>query len=139
MNSPIKMLGNAPGIATRKIKYARLAPSVRATSRYEARVFEIPEAVSIVTGNQTASAINAADETIADGERTIANGIQAVAGIGPTTFRSGIPQYLIGDDQPMQIPLIKPPITPSVYPLKSKARECQVLSSKRTRSLIKLL
>jgi len=48
------------------------------------------------------------------GDTTIASGIQAVAGIGPTTFRSGIPQYLIGDDQPMQIPLIKPPITPSV-------------------------
>jgi hypothetical protein len=53
---------------------------------------EIPEEVNIVTGNQTASAISPAAETTADGETTIASGIQAVAGIGPTTFRTGIPQ-----------------------------------------------
>jgi len=52
----------------------------------------MPEAVSIVTGNQTASAINPTAENIADGETTIARGIQAVAGIGPTTFNNGIPQ-----------------------------------------------
>ena len=55
-------------------------------------MFEMPEAVSIVTGNQTASAISPAAERIAEGETTIASGIQAVAGIGPTTFSTGIPQ-----------------------------------------------
>ena len=53
---------------------------------------EMPEAVSMVTGNQTARAISATAENIADGDRTIARGTQAVAGIGPTTFNSGIPQ-----------------------------------------------
>src|SRR4029077_18857049 len=33
MNNPMKMLGSAAGIATRKIRYPRPAPSVRATSR----------------------------------------------------------------------------------------------------------
>src|SRR5437867_4202423 len=98
----------------------------------------MPEAVSIVTGNQTARAISAAAEKIADGETTMARGIQAVAGIGPTTLSTGIPQYRTGEDQPMQMPLMRPAITPRVYPLRSKRRECQVLSSKRTRSLIKL-
>jgi hypothetical protein len=55
-------------------------------------VFEIPDAVNIVTGNQTANAISPIAENIADGERTIAKGIQAVAGIGPTIFNIGIPQ-----------------------------------------------
>ena len=68
----------------------------------------------------------------------MARGIQAVAGIGPTTLSTGIPQYRTGEDQPMQMPLMRPAITPRVYPLRSKRRECQVLSSKRTRSLIKL-
>jgi hypothetical protein len=53
---------------------------------------DTPEAVSMVTGNQTASAISAIAENIADGESTIARGILAVAGIGPTIFRTGIPQ-----------------------------------------------
>src|SRR4051812_19355802 len=92
MNNPMKMLGIAAGIATRKIRYARPAPSVRATSRYDARVFEIPEAVSIVTGNQTASAMMPIAENLADGDTTIASGIHAVAGIGPTIFNSGMPQ-----------------------------------------------
>src|SRR5437763_9185385 len=113
MNKPIKMLGTAAGIATRKIRYARPAPRVRATSKYEARVLEIPDAVSIVTGNQTESAINPAAETIADGEMTRASGIHAVAGIGPTTLRIGIPQYRTGEDQPIQTPLIRPARTPS--------------------------
>ena len=77
-------------------------------------MFDIPEAVSMVTGNQTARAINAAEEKIADGESTKARGIQAVAGIGPTTLRIGIPQYLIGADHPIQTPLTKPAITPRV-------------------------
>src|ERR1041385_3296855 len=98
----------------------------------------MPEAVSIVTGNQTASAINPAADTTADGDNTIARGIQAVAGIGPTTLSSGIPQYRTGVDHPMQIPLIRPTSTPTVYPLRSNARECQVLSSKSARSLIRL-
>src|SRR6476620_7799066 len=92
MNNPMKIFGTAAGIATRKIRYARPAPSVRATSRYDARVLETPDAVSIVTGNHTASAINPAADIIAEGDTTIARGIHAVAGIGPTTLSSGIPQ-----------------------------------------------
>ena len=65
---------------------------MRATSRYEARVFEMPDAVSIVTGNQTASAIRPVADKVAFGETTIASGIHAVAGIGPTTLSTGIPQ-----------------------------------------------
>src|SRR6266513_124834 len=38
----------------------------------------------------------------------------------------------------MHTPLTSPTITPSVLPLKSKASECQVLSAKSPRSLIKL-
>src|SRR5438046_2577726 len=41
----------------------------------------MPEAVSIVTGNQTASAINPAADTTAYGETTIARETQGVAGI----------------------------------------------------------
>src|SRR5256886_9224577 len=92
MNNPMKMFGIAAGMATRKIRYARPAPRVRATSRYEARVLEIPDAVSIVTGNQTAREISAAAEKTAEGETTIASGIHAVAGIGPTILSTGIPQ-----------------------------------------------
>ena len=55
-------------------------------------MLEMPEAVSIVTGNQTASAMRPMADKLAEGETTIASGIQAVAGIGPTTFSSGIPQ-----------------------------------------------
>ena len=55
-------------------------------------MLEIPEAVNIVTGNHTASATNPAADTIAEGATTIARGIHAVAGIGPTTFSTGIPQ-----------------------------------------------
>src|ERR1041384_1084111 len=92
MNNPMKMFGIAAGIATRKIRNDGFAPSVRATSRYEVRVFAMPDIVSIVTGNQTASAINPTAEKIGFGEITMASGIHAVAGIGPTTFRNGIPQ-----------------------------------------------
>src|SRR5258706_1299731 len=92
MKRPMKMLGIAAGMATRKMRYQRFAPRVGATSRYEARVFEMPEAVSMVTGNQTASAIIPTAENRADGETTMARGIQAVAGMGPTTFSNGIPQ-----------------------------------------------
>ena len=52
----------------------------------------MPEMVSIVTGNQTASATSPTADKVPDGERTIASGTQAVAGMGPTTFKSGIPQ-----------------------------------------------
>src|ERR1700758_4314443 len=98
----------------------------------------MPDAVSIVTGNHTASAINPAADTVAEGDTTIASGIHAVAGIGPTTLSSGIPQYRTDVDQPMHTPLTSPTITPSVYPLRSKTSECQVLSSKSARSLTKL-
>src|SRR4051794_7042691 len=98
----------------------------------------MPDAVNIVTGNHTASAMSPAADTIAEGATTIAKGIQAVAGIGPTTLRTGIPQYRTEFDQPMDTPLKSPTITPSVYPLNSKASECQVLSSKSARSLIRL-
>src|ERR1700704_6024845 len=82
MKSPMKMLGIAAGMATRKMRYPRPAPRVRATSRYEARVLEMPDAVSIVTGNQTARAIRPAAEKTAEGETTMASGIPAGAGIG---------------------------------------------------------
>ena len=88
----MKIFGRAAGMATRKIRYVCPAPRVRATSRYEARVLLIPEAVSIVTGNQTARAIRPIAEKSVEGESTIANGIHAVAGIGPTTFSKGMPQ-----------------------------------------------
>src|SRR5436190_6562818 len=92
MNKPIKIFGIAAGIATRKIRKEGFAPSVRATSRYDARVFAIPDIVSIVTGNQTASATSPTADNMGLGDITIANGIHAVAGIGPTTFKNGIPQ-----------------------------------------------
>src|SRR5439155_1565219 len=38
----------------------------------------------------------------------------------------------------MHTPLTSPMITPSVYPLRSKTSECQVLSSKSARSPIRL-
>src|ERR1043165_2253008 len=98
----------------------------------------MPEAVSIVTGNQTASAMRAAEEMTAEGKTTKANGIQAVAGIGPTIFNTGIPQYRMRVDQPMQMPLTNPEITPRQYPLNKSARECHVLSKSRARSLIML-
>jgi hypothetical protein len=56
------------------------------------RVLEMPDEVSMVTGNQTARAIKPTAETNELGEITIANGIQAVAGMGPITFSNGIPQ-----------------------------------------------
>ena len=92
INKPIKIFGIAAGTATRKIRNAGVAPSVRATSRYEARVFAMPDMVSIVTGNHTASAIKPTAEKMALGEITIASGIHAVAGIGPMTLSNGIPQ-----------------------------------------------
>src|SRR6266446_10484861 len=88
MKKPIKILGMAAGMATRKMRYFCPAPSVRATSRYDARVLAMLEMVSIVTGHQTASATNPTAESVPDGERTIASGTHAVAGIGPTTFNN---------------------------------------------------
>ena len=99
------------------------------TAIHDARVLEMPEAVSIVTGNQTARAMSPAAEKMAEGETTMANGIHAVAGIGPTTLSTGIPQYRTGEDQPIQTPLTKPAITPIAYPLISRMSECHVLSS----------
>src|SRR5207249_3953642 len=138
MNRPMKMLGMAAGMATRRTRYGSLAPSVRATSRYEARVFEIPEAVSIVTGNQTARAMMPMAENLGEGDRTIASGIHAVAGIGPTTFNSGMPQYRAWLNQPIQTPVTKATATPSAYPARRSLREFQALSNKRARSSIRL-
>jgi hypothetical protein len=45
---------------------------------------------NIVTGNH-ASAITPTADTVDEGATTIARGIHAVAGIGPTTFSTGIP------------------------------------------------
>src|SRR6185312_1844735 len=112
MNSPMKMLGVAAGRATRKIRNSRLAPIVRATSRYDMRTFDTPDAVSIVTGNHTASAINAAPEKNELLKTAIARGISAVAGIGPTSLSTGMPQYRTRDDQPMDTPLIRPSAVP---------------------------
>src|SRR5947207_10625901 len=66
MNSPMKMFGTAAGIATRKMRYARPAPSVRATSRYDARVLETPDAVNIVPGNHTTSQTHTAPAPCTD-------------------------------------------------------------------------
>ena len=75
-------------------------------------MLEIPEAVSIVTGNQTASATRPTAEKIADGATTMASGIQAVAGIGPTTFRIGIPQYRACGNQPIVTPVMSASTVP---------------------------
>src|SRR6185369_9757432 len=77
MKRPMKMLGIAAGMATRKMRYFWVAPRVRATSRYDARVFAMPETVSIVTGNQTASAISPTAATDPEGETTMARGTHA--------------------------------------------------------------
>src|SRR3954463_2245160 len=92
MKSPIKMLGMAAGIATRRIRKDSLAPKVLATSREDARVFEIADAVSMLTGNQTARAMTPMEENRGEGERTMARGIQAGAGIGPMILSRGMPQ-----------------------------------------------
>ena len=55
-------------------------------------MLEIPDAVSMVTGNQTASAMTPTAANMALGARTMASGIQAVAGIGPISFSKGMPQ-----------------------------------------------
>src|SRR5262245_24350873 len=114
MKRPMKMFGIAAGIATRKMRYARPAPSVRATSMYDAFVFEIPDIVSIVTGNHAARPINATAE-YGDRKRTMASGIKAVAGMGPIIFMTGMPQYRAGSNQPMQMPVINPAVTPAAY------------------------
>src|SRR3982751_3947845 len=88
MKSPTKMLGIAAGIATRSTRYAGPAPSVRATSRYDARVLETPDSVSIVTGNQTAIAMSEIADNVGLGKSISAIGISAVAGIGPTSFKN---------------------------------------------------
>src|ERR1043165_2445973 len=75
---------------------------------------------------------------MAEGESTMASGIQAVAGIGPITFNNGIPQYRAGANQPMQTPVTSAMETPSAYPEKSSNSECQVLSNNNPRSLIML-
>src|SRR5204863_6716515 len=108
MNSPTKMLGMAAGTATRSTRYHRPAPSVRATSRYDARVFETPDSVSIVTGNQTAIAISDTAESVGFGNSISAIGISAVAGIGPINFITGIPQYRTGANHPINTPQMIP-------------------------------
>src|SRR5438309_201510 len=65
MKTPTKMLGMAAGIAIRKTRNHRLAPSVRATSRYDVGTLETPDVVNIVTGNQTASAMRAMTDMVA--------------------------------------------------------------------------
>ena len=94
MNKPMKMLGMAAGIGDSEDQVERGRRPACGRRRGTRRAcWKCPEAVSIVTGNQTASAISPTAETIAEGgETTIASGIHAVAGIGPTTLSSGIPQ-----------------------------------------------
>ncbi len=74
-----------------------------------------PEMVSIETGNQTASAMRKTAESPCNrlGVRIIASGTQAVAGIGPTTFSKGIPQYRAGPNQPIVTPKMSPKSTPT--------------------------
>ena len=52
-------------------------------------------------------------ENLGAGDRTIASGIHAVAGIGPTTFNSGMPQYRAWLNQPMETPVTKATAKPS--------------------------
>src|SRR5437762_11225053 len=98
----------------------------------------MPEAVNIVTGNQTANAISPTAENNAEGDSTMASGIQAVAGIGPTTLSKGMPQYRACGNQPMQMPLIRATATPRAYPARRSASECQVLSNRSARSFSRL-
>src|SRR5688500_8240884 len=112
MNSPTKMLGIAAGIATRSTRYDGPAPSVRATSRYDACVFDTPDSVSIVTGNHTAIAISEIADHVALGNNISAIGISAVAGIGPITFMTGIPQYRTGAYHPISTPHTIPSADP---------------------------
>src|ERR1043166_398307 len=98
----------------------------------------MPDAVNIVTGNQTASAITPTADQTAEGASTNASGIQAVAGIGPMTFKSGIPQYRAKANQPMQTPATRATATPRAYPPSSRMSECQVLSNSRWRSSTRL-
>src|SRR5262245_36716013 len=98
----------------------------------------MPEMVSIVTGNQTARAINPIAEAIPDGESTNASGTQAVAGIGPITFSKGMPQYRPRGNQPMQTSVTKATMTPNRYPETKSKSECHVLSKSNLRSSIKL-
>src|SRR5579862_4522534 len=98
----------------------------------------MPDAVNMVTGNHTESAINPTADSVCDGDSTMANGIHAVAGIGPITFNTGIPQYRAWANQPIQTPVINALTTPTVYPPKSRISECHVLSNRTTRSLMRL-
>ena len=97
----------------------------------------MPEAVSIVTGNQTAKAISPTAENSADGRTTIASGIHAVAGIGPTTLRAAFPSSGRGEpadanagDQRKR--------TPNHITAESSHNELHVLSSKTSRSSMRL-
>src|SRR5439155_1658868 len=92
----------------------------------------------MVTGNQTANAMMPTAEDLGEGDRTIASGIHAVAGMGPTTFNSGMPQYLAWLNQPMHTPVTRATATPSAYPARSSRREFQALSNKEARSSIRL-
>src|SRR5262249_9315790 len=69
-----------------------------------------------------------------EGERTIAKGIQAVAGMGPTTFSKGIPQYRARHDQPIQTPVTNAIVVPRTYPPSKSNNECHVLSKSSRRS-----
>jgi hypothetical protein len=76
-------------------------------------VFAIPEMVNIATGNHTARATNPTAEKAPEGDKTMARGTQAVAGMGPMTFSNGIPQYRAIGNQPMQMPVMSAMMTPS--------------------------
>src|SRR5688572_7601208 len=89
----------------------------------------MPETVSIVTGNHTARATRPIAEIFPDGDSTIASGTHAVAGIGPTTFNIGMPQYRATGNQPMPMPVTIPTTTPTTYPHTSRINECQVQST----------
>src|SRR5207249_11636377 len=93
---------------------------------------------NMVTGNQTANAMMPTADNPGEGDRTIASGIHAVAGMGPTTFNSGMPQYLAWLNQPMHTPVTRATATPSAYPARSSRSEVQALSNKEARSSITL-
>ena len=98
----------------------------------------IPEIVNIDTGNHTASATNPVAEIAPEGDSTIASGTQAVAGIGPRIFSSGIPQYRAIGNHPIQTPVTSATTTPTVYPESSSRNEYHVLSASSFQSKTRL-
>ena len=77
-------------------------------------MLEMPETVSIVTGNQTASAMRPIAESVAVRRATtMARGIHAVAGIGPDHFQDRHAPVARRGEPADQTPVTSPSSTPS--------------------------